>query len=331
MPRLAPDDLAALDAWFAAGAPARTGGEMCDDTPPPPPPSTELPCTPSHEFVAHGPAAPDSKFDVPPTADNLHQCFTFRSPFGAAEQATAWAPIIDDSRVLHHWILYRTETEQPDGAVMPCNMPADATFLMGWAPGSGVTVMPDDVGLELRSAEQQWLILQVHYWNVPGYTDASDASGVAICTTDTPREKKAGVMTFGALGIRLPPRSTGVEVVGNCSSAATSLLREPLYLLSSGPHMRELGTRFSTEIIRTDGSVEELVRVDPWDFNAQGSYWHETAVPIHPGDALRTTCVYDNPTDRDVRFGERTEDEMCFNFALAYPIDIVGGRRACVF
>ena len=93
--------------------------------------------------------------------------------------------------------------------------------------------MPDDIGVELRNAEDEWLILQVHYWNVPGYTDARDRSGVSICTVDTPRENTAGIVTMGALGIFLPPRSRDVEASGDCSTGG---LREPLQVLSTAPH-----------------------------------------------------------------------------------------------
>ena len=128
-------ELATLDAWLDGGAVARPAGETCDGVVMPPPPTNvgDLPCTPTHEFVAHADNRATEPFDVPVSASNLYQCFTFRSPFGREEQATAWAPVIDDSRVLHHWILYRTQTEQVDGGVGPCNMPLDSTFLMGWA------------------------------------------------------------------------------------------------------------------------------------------------------------------------------------------------------
>ena len=53
---------------------------------------------------------------------------------------------------------------------------------------------------------------------------------------------------------------------------------------------------------------------------------------VEPGDVLRTTCTYDNDGDVAVTVGEGTGDEMCFNFALVYPIDAFGpnaGRRKC--
>lgn len=326
------EDVAVLDAWIASGAPMRPASESCEDTPPPPPPMNEeeLPCEPSHEFLAHAPGSADAPFEVPTDAGNLYQCFYFRNPFPTTTHATAWAPVIGDERTLHHWILFRSATPQEDGSTSPCNMPADATFMMGWAPGAGGFVMPDDVGLEMRVQQDEWLILQIHYWNVPGYDDVADRSGVKICSTDTPRENTAGVFTFGSPEITIPPRARDHDVVGNCPSFLTSLLSEPLNVLASWPHMHERGTRFQAEIIRPSGT-ETLVDVGRWDFNAQLVYPHDPVVQINPGDAVRTTCTYDNPTSETVTFGERTEDEMCFNFAMVYPIDAIPSQvpRVC--
>ena len=46
---------------------------------------------------------------------------------------------------------------------------------------------------------------------------------------------------------------------------------------------------------------------------------YATPAVINPGDRLETTCSFTNTTDTMVTFGERTEDEMCFNFVLAWP------------
>jgi hypothetical protein len=42
---------------------------------------------------------------------------------------------------------------------------------------------------------------------------------------------------------------------------------------------------------------------------------------VMPGDTLTTTCVYNNTTDNTVTFGENTENEMCFNFVTAWPLN----------
>ena len=37
------------------------------------------------------------------------------------------------------------------------------------------------------------------------------------------------------------------------------------------------------------------------------------------GDVIRTRCVWNNQTNLPVSFGENTEQEMCFGFAMYYP------------
>ncbi len=358
-PRGMPDEAKAkLAAWLDMGAPARPAGEVCGGAdggtsdggvadggdggtmgagvgP------DALPCTPRYTFRAHG-DGPAGGYQVSPSEGNQYVCFAFRAPWADGEQATAWAPIVDDERVLHHWILYQTKQPQEEGATFPCpTLPADdAVFLMGWAPGGPNFVMPEDVGLDLGA--DTWLLLQMHYWNAPGYDDVDDRSGVAICTTETPRAQTAGVLTLGETrNLEVPPRSTDVEVIGDCPASAIDTVGrlagvaegEPVFhVLTSAPHMHEYGKRFRTEILHADGSRTTVVDVDPFVFDDQRLYRMATPVPIRRGDAVRVTCVYDNPTDTTVRFGERTEDEMCFDFPIVYPIDRIpeGVPRACL-
>jgi hypothetical protein len=326
------DERATLDAWLAEGAPAYDG-PPCEELEPPeeiPIGPDALDCEPTHTFVAHADGSDDA-YHVPETgAENLYQCFTFKSPFDGVQQATAWAPIVDDERVLHHWILYRTATPQPDGGVTPCNMPQDATFVAGWAPGGQNFTLPENVGLELAGPDD-YFILQMHYHNTPHYADSFDKSGVALCTTDTPRENAAGVFTLGSVSINIPPFASGHQAIGECKSWMTNLLPEPVHAIASFPHMHEYGTEFRTEVFRgaDDGPKETLVEIEDWVFDNQRYYEHDPAFTIYPGDSIRTTCTFDNTSSQTVTFGEKTEDEMCFNFVMLYPIDIFDGNRTC--
>jgi len=309
-------DLATLDAWFAASAPKGTAS--CSDagvveTKEGP---AYLPCPEAQQtrFVAHGDGG--AKFSVPADAGNLYECFYFKSPFTTPTQATAFAPIIDDTRVVHHWILFETPTPQKEGTYGPCKMPLDAQFISGWAPGGGNKVMPDDVGMKLPGGDR-WLILQLHYWNVAGHKDSKDQSGVAMCTTEKLRPHTAVISTLGSANIDLPPKSANVEVKGKC----TPNLTEPIHVLASSPHMHGRGHKFTTKVLRggDPAKAETLVDVPRFDFNAQQSYDAPKDMLLAPGDTLETTCVYDNPGSTSVFFGEKTEDEMCFNFVLAWP------------
>jgi hypothetical protein len=316
---------ATLTAWLNAGAPAAT--DAC--TPPPdagaptggPPTGVgALPCKPKHEFRAHG-AADTDPFPVPVEA-NAYRCFTFAVPFTAGEQAVAWAPIIDDARVIHHWILYgHTNTTKPTG----CG-DTGRVFLMGWAPGGHNGELPPDVGLELPNPGT-WLTLEVHYNNGAKIPNAVDRSGVAVCTTDVPRPQEAGVVTLGSISIAIPPDNMEHTVMSEFPGTITRLLPEPLHVLWTSPHMHVAGTSFKTEIVRGTQTIP-LVDVPKWDFNSQRAYLTDPAKTlIMPGDMMRTVCTYKNGTGGPIRFGEKTENEMCFNFIAVYPITKVSLRQ----
>ncbi len=317
-----------LMGWLDAGTPRGTA-TSCNPggapptpptTPPVTPPRADLPCTPKYEFRASG-AGASEPFVVPQVKDT-YRCFAFQVPFTAGEQAIAWAPIIDDERVVHHWILYghRTPT-RPVG----CG-DTGRVFLMGWAPGGQNGIMPPDVGLELPDPGT-WLSLEVHYNNSASFADARDRSGVSVCTTDTPRAKEAGVITLGSVGIAIPPGAESHPVVSEIPGALTQLLPETLHVLWTSPHMHTNGKTFRTDITRA-GRTLNLVEVPDWDFADQRAFTRDPETTlIQAGDSLRTTCTYGNTTGATIRFGEKTENEMCFNFVVAYPITRVANRQ----
>lgn len=289
-----------------------------------------LPCTPSHTFLAHAPGDMDTPFPLE-VGGNLTMCFAFSSPFSATTLGTAFAPIIDDERVLHHWIIFGS-TSLPEGVevgdAFECaagGLTTGSQFLQGWAPGGTNSVLDDNLG-RILPGPGGFVILQVHYWNVAGHDDVADRSGVALCTTDEPREHEIATATLGSLNIAIGPREQDHEVIGTCTPAIDA----PVTIVGSSPHMHTRGTSFRTEVLRADGSIELLVDVPHWDFNSQTSYVPVGgSLVIQPGDRLRTTCTYDNTTDDRVSFGERTEDEMCFNFVSAHPAGALateGGR-----
>lgn len=326
----AQDEATILD-WISQGAPEHMGS--CD-APPDAEPEDDvgpehLPCDASVQLTAHA-SGGDQPYHVPSQgADDLYQCFAFRSPFAAGTQATAWAPIIDDERVVHHWILYRASGgNYSEGAAFPCDvsLQLSADFVAGWAPGGENVVMPDDVGLDLGSPSD-WFVLQVHYNNTAGHVDAMDRSGVAFCTTPAPRTHTAGVLTLGTSSLNIPPGAQDHEETGTCGFFHTWSWPGPLHLLAGSPHMHEYGRAFRTTLERLGGGTEVVTDVPVFDFESQGMVAIEPEIVVNPGDTLRSTCVFDNPTDQTVHFGEGTSDEMCFNFVLAYPIDQLANRN----
>jgi hypothetical protein len=331
-------ELAILDSWFTSGAPAAsavtgacgvagqgTGGAAGGTVGPGDGgPNAAgigpqyLPCTPNHVLTTHAAGSTTKKYPVPNPTNDSYVCFNFKSPFAPGEQATAWAPVIDDSRVIHHYILYGTTTAVTDGSVTAncIALSAGATHISGWAPGGGNTVLDPDVGLKL---DYPYFQLQVHY-NNQRYSDGADASGVAFCSTTTPRTNEAGIVTLGPSFFSIPAMANDFAVPATCTTLASDG-KTPLMVIGTSPHMHLLGTGFTTQHLRGGASMGDLsnIPLGSWSFDDQRHYVISPRRQVMPGDTLKTTCYYDNPTASPVSFGTRTSDEMCFDFITVYP------------
>jgi hypothetical protein len=238
-----------------------------------------------------------AKYTVPTTPD-LYHCFNYTPPWGNKKvQVVSARPLVDNSRIIHHWILYNTADAVTDGTDGTCSHPG-ATFITGWAPGGQPMEMPADVGLRVDGAG---FTLETHYNNKVG-EGQEDASGVELCVTEALRPKEAAVHWLGTANLNK------LEATGTC----TPTNQAPVTILASSPHMHLQGRHMKTTIQRKGGGTEVLID-KPFDFNTQISY--PTPAVINPGDTLTTTCTFATPT----AFGEGTNNEMCFNFVTAYP------------
>lgn len=327
--RLSASEFNALSAWVEAGAPAGAacdagtpdagadaGADVATDTSTPDvatdttPDVTEPECDWTVDFLANagGGEGDTTPFDVP-NSSNHYECFYFSPTWDADAHGLSFTPVIDDERVVHHWLLYAEKDSGTPGSRRSCSgSHSEATLVAGWAPGGDPWIMPEGVGMELL-ADTTYFV-EVHYAN-PRNLDTTDRSGVRVCGTNTLREHTAGTHWLGTETILLLG-SGNHEVTGTCTPA----LSEPAHILRSWPHMHRNGTRMESEIIRSGGAREELLDT-PFSFDNQIS--HETPFTINPGDRITTTCHY-RTSEPFVTFGANTEQEMCYNFVVAWPI-----------
>jgi hypothetical protein len=298
--KLTAAELAEIDTWVAAGAPAGDD-PSCGSSPPVVSTPDEWPtnCDATYIISAHAPGADAQPFSVP-AGRELHSNVTVPAPWGnEALQAIAFRPITDNRKVLHHWILYGPKHE----------------FLVGWAPGKDNTVLPADVGMNLSGGT---LSLNMHYNNLLGSQAELDQSGVEICALKPAsfRKHTAAVHTgFSRLAFNIPARAVGYEVTGQCTATVST----PVTVFSASPHAHRLAHHMSFSVQKKSG--ERIVMFDSsFDFEEQQVYPLSPTVTLETGDKVITTCSYDNTSDRAVKFGEDTDDEMCFNFASYYPM-----------
>jgi hypothetical protein len=82
--------------------------------------------------------------------------------------------------------------------------------------------------------------------------------------------------------------------------------------------MHEIGVNLSSLIVREDGTEEDLITLNGWDFNYQLVYDGQGTV-LNSGDRVETRCLFENPDNRPRYYGPYTEDEMCYNFVYVSP------------
>jgi hypothetical protein len=308
----------------AAGAPAdkpmppaADGGSAA-----PSPPTTDVETC--YDLRAHGKSTPGDTTPYSVPGGETYTSFIFKAPWTTPVQGIRFVQLPDNQAVLHHWILYTERAPASDGDVQPCELSgllgffcgqgSTRSMITGWAPGRGDFVLPGGVGLELP-APGSMLALESHYYN-NGAANADDKSGVQVCVTSALRPQTASISWLGTESIKVPANAAG-QASGTCHPKRANLnMTDPIHILYSWPHMHKLGRHLNSVINRADGTTETLY---DGDFSFEFQALHDTPTLLQPGDAITTTCSYQNTTPAAVGFGQSTTEEMCFNFVYAWP------------
>ena len=349
-------DLTTLNNWFSAGAKAAAPTEVACAKPAEPAvgkPSTEsmeplvaLPGETCYEFKTHASlnAVDNMPFSVAPGEHYVN--FYFRAPWPAGSVATRYGARYDNLKVLHHWLMFSTLEDVPEGywaeAPLPTLNGVGATLLAGWAVGGVNMEMPADVGFELPPKDQQ-INIQWHYYNT-STTPQPDVTAVQVCTVPAgTRPHTASITWIGTEdiggnkwlgGVGMPPH-TESTFQGTCNPLREGMNKtEPIHIIGFWPHMHQLGTKMQA-FVNHKGGGKELIFEKPFDFNHQIHYLQP--YELQPGDTLTAVCHYNNTTDMGVPFGESSDTEMCYNFTMAWPAhalenhvsSLIGATNTC--
>jgi hypothetical protein len=262
---------------------------------------------------------------------NSYECFYFEAPWGATTQLLGHRPIVDNERVLHHWLLYASNTPPPDlqngGRRSYCQFQPDSNrvLLAGWAPGTPGTNLPPNVGQALPHGDRVFITLEIHYFNTQPGTPALDRSGVEVCLTDTPRQHEASMHWLGTENINIGPNAQATA-----ADTCTPNQGQTATILRIWPHMHLTGTHAKLDVVRA-GGARENIHDRGFSFDNQTMFDLPQPVVVNPGDRLETTCTFQNNAPRLINFGEGSDEEMCYIFTLAYPAgSLHNGRNGCL-
>ena len=319
------DEQATLRAWMDADMPE---GDP-EDAPIVEAPDTEL-AEPDLELFIE-PYTPTFSDERNP--DNEYRCFLLDHGLDETLYLNAMAPIVDQEDIVHHIVLFSAyEDELPvdedEGPGWDCiddvfigggsaeSFLAGNGMVAGWGPGALPVELPEGVGLRLSPSQR--LVMQVHYYRPgPEAEGRVDASGYAFRLVEDVHTQ-VFMAPMGVYGFDIP--------AGEPAHTETQAFALPVGVTVHAvfPHMHVLGTGYELTAT-TEGEETCVARSDNYDFDNQLSYVFKDDVSIPEGSIVSMSCTWDNSADnpnqmydppRDIGYGERTDEEMCFGFSL---------------
>jgi hypothetical protein len=230
----------------------------------------------------------------------------------------------------HHIHLYRpfdSDHRLPDGSEV-CNTAVDFDV---WELVAATQLprsdwqLPQGVAYHFRAGEQ--LLVQTHFVNV-GSLSTSGEGHVKINLNEAPAGsvQHYGGSLFGQDRDVLVPARSRTTLYADCE------FPNPITLMAMTGHYHFRGRVFTTQRLAPDGTPgEEIYRHQGYDDPLFLTYDGPTAPRFEPGEGLRWSCTWDNPTDMDFEFGPFTDtNEHCNLFAFYYPAQGRSEATYCV-
>ena len=304
-PAMPEADREVLRGWLAAGAPE--SNDQCDAVSPDPVQGTKdgidtagLDC---YKMVAHAQGNLNAPYKVG-LANDTYLNFSFQAPWGPdkAAYAVVSRPVIDNSQVLHHWLLFQESGPIVDGEVRNSDgTHATGELVHGWAPGGTALDFREHGDVAFEFAPGAAFQVELHYNSSD--PEALDASGVEICLQDKRPANIAGISWLG---------SDAILFTNSVQSTCVPAQPQPIHIVGVSPHMHLQGKHMTATVHRASGG-DEVLYDSPFSFSDQA--WYPRDVALQPGDTITTRCDYHQP----VSFGKETTSEMCYLFTIAYP------------
>jgi hypothetical protein len=191
----------------------------------------------------------------------------------------------------------------PETAVMP-----DGHFL-GWQPGKVPSMAPPGLAWTLETNSDVVLQLHLHPTGKPEMVQPV----LGFYFTTQPPTNRAFRINLNALRIDIPAGAKDYAVED------TYKLPIDIRVIGVSPHAHYLGKSVEGWALLGDGTKQNLIKIQNWDFNWQGDYRYANPIALPKGTTLTMKWVYDNSTGNirnpnhpplRVRHGSQTTNEM---------------------
>ena len=181
--------------------------------------------------------------------------------------------------------------------------------LTAYLPGRPPDVFPDGSAKWIPPGSK--LEFVIHYARTEG-GPRTDRTSVGLYLAPAPPEKALRRMDLRNFFFRLPPGAADHEVK-RCYT-----FERDKSLISITPHMHYRGKDVRYELIRPDGRRQVLLSVPHYNFAWQLVYRFQDPILVEKGSELIVTAHYDNsannPANPDptqtIRWGDKSEEEM---------------------
>ena len=260
---LSEQDIATLVAWSEADAPEGNPADL--PTPPKFPDDWQL--GPPDLIVDMG-----ADFAVPADGDDIYRCFVVPTGLDQDRYVRAVEFRPGNRRVVHHILAYvdtsgkaRERDRADPGPGYSCfGGPGEPIHggLGGWAPGNLPSELDEGIGRSLPGKSD--VIVQVHYH--PRGKAETDRSKIGIYFSRKPVKKSLHWAVAINPGLELPPGQSNVEVKAGWEVPVDVTIH------NVSPHMHLLGHDMLMSVKFPDGRVQDLIKIDDWDFNWQYTY-----------------------------------------------------------
>ena len=196
----------------------------------------------------------------------------------------------------------------------------------GYVPGTTPLVYPEGIGEIIPAGAD--ILIQVHYAPLP--TDETDQSSINIFFKDSDDQIERPVKIASVSPFNLPGGWNSFQIPAD---EITTFVAESVYddeswfpgidedisLISVDPHSHYLGKSYEIFAVTPQNDTINIINIEDWDFNWQGSYTFDRMKKIPANSEWFTIAAYDNTTMNpynpsnppiDVSWGEGTQDEM---------------------
>lgn len=309
--RLSAREIALIEAWVEAGAPAGKAGETPD-----PPSRTDGWQLGTPDMVVTIPTA----YSLQAEPTDVFRIFAIPLPIARDRYVRGIEFLPGNARVVHHANIrldYTSSTRALDAAdplpgydgLMPRTAVYPDGHFLGWTPGQLAPLVPGTFAWTLRPGAD--LVVQLHMQ--PSGAVESVQPKIGFYFSKEPPTRTPAILRLGSQGIDIPRNTVRYPI----DDAYVLPVDVELHAIQPHAHYRARDVRGTATF--PDGSVKTLIHIKDWDFRWQHVYRYEAPLILPKGTRLAMEYVYDNsdtnprnpdrPTRR-VFWGQRTVDEM---------------------